>query len=94
MGVPISQKSGFLRRPKRQIWFEIYWVNIKSTGRFHPVHQTWYFKLENCKTQVQIDKVLSKKTSGYHNTFGPNCLGSLILYRKQDESIPNINQIW
>ena len=22
----------------------------------NPVHQTWYFKLENCKNQVQIDR--------------------------------------
>ena len=29
--------------------------NSVQTGKKNPVHQTQYFRLENCKNQVQID---------------------------------------
>ena len=40
-----------------RVWWTGFLVYVFQTGKkINPVHQTRYFKLENCKNQVQVDK--------------------------------------
>ena len=68
---PLSSCTRFLKNfsLKYQVWWtgflvyfklEFYWLQQaeKSSSNLekNPFHQTWYFKLVNCKNQVQIDR--------------------------------------
>ena len=82
---PLSICTGFLKFSSlMNLFFSLFqtWILQATAGKKkwfkmgkNPVHQTWYFKLENCKNQVQIDRgsvfqskqPLSKQVPVLHN---------------------------
>ena len=54
--VPHLSEHEFYNSPVRTIkFYSRQKISVQTIGK-DPFHQTWYFKLKNCKNQVQIDR--------------------------------------